>query len=121
MWPPSRDDTPIRPIQKIDSKRSMFRVFFSSEKLALLDSLPKSKKYGFLLYFCNTVLEGIKVNALAGTRKATLRVFHIHMNNCKGDNSKLTKGDLDETRIIPHTHRVWHPGTFGFSGGAKER
>jgi hypothetical protein len=49
--------------------------------------------------FYNTVLEGVKADALAGTRKATLRDFHLHVDNWKVDNSKLTKGKLDEIRL----------------------
>jgi hypothetical protein len=41
MWARSRDDVPTRPLQKIDSKKLMFTIFFSGEQLAFLDSLPK--------------------------------------------------------------------------------
>jgi hypothetical protein len=91
MWARSLDDVPTRPLQKIDSKKSMFTIFFSGDKLAFIDSLPKCQNMDSH-YFCNTVLEGVKAGALAGTRKATLRDFYIHMDNCKVHNSKLTKG-----------------------------
>jgi hypothetical protein len=77
----------------------MFTIFFRGEKLAFLDSLPKGQNMDFY-YFCNTVLEGVKDGALAGRRKATLRGFHIHMDNCTVHNSKLMKGKLDEIRLI---------------------
>jgi hypothetical protein len=90
----------------------MFTTFFSGEKLASLDSLPKSQTM-YSYYYCNTFLDGVKVGALAGTQKATLRDFHIHMDNCKVHNSKLTIGKLDEIRLIrwdhPHTHSILHP------------
>jgi hypothetical protein len=60
------------------SRRSQY--FFSGEKLAFLDSLSKGENMDSY-YFCNTVLEGVKAVALAGTRKATLREFHIHLDN----------------------------------------
>jgi hypothetical protein len=60
----------------------MFTLFFSGEKLAFLDSLTKGQNMD-CYSFCNTVLEGLKAGALAGTRKATLRDFHINMDNCK--------------------------------------
>jgi hypothetical protein len=72
----SRDDVPTRPLQKIDSKTSMFTIFFSGEKLVFLGSLPKSQNMDSC-HFCNTVLEGVKAGTLAGTRKAILRDFHI--------------------------------------------
>jgi hypothetical protein len=68
----SHDDVPTRPPQKIDSKKSMFTIFFSDEKLAFLDSLPEGKNMDSH-YFYNTVLERVKAGALAGTRKVTLR------------------------------------------------
>jgi hypothetical protein len=76
-------------------------------------------------YVYNTVLEGGKAGALAGTRKVTLLDFQIHMDNCKGHNSKLTKGKLDEIRLIRWDHPPYSPdiesSDFWFSGGAKKR
>jgi hypothetical protein len=43
MWTRSRDDVSTRPLQKIGSKKSIFTIFFSGEKLAFLDSLPKAR------------------------------------------------------------------------------
>jgi hypothetical protein len=124
MWARSRDDIPTKPLQKNDSKKSMFTIFFSGEKLAFLDSLPKGQNMDSY-YFYNNVLEEVKVGALAGTRKASLRDFHIHMDNWEVPNSKLTKRKLDEIRLIrwnhPHIHPLLHPRAFGFSGGAKAR
>jgi hypothetical protein len=67
----------------------MFTIVFSGEKLAFLDSLPKDQNMDSY-YFCNTVLERLKAGALAGKRKMTLSDFHIHMDNNKVHNSKLT-------------------------------
>jgi hypothetical protein len=93
-------------------------------ELASLDSLPKGQNMDSY-DFCNAVLEGVKARALVGTRRATLRDIHIHMDNCKVHNSKLTKGKLDDIRLIrwdhPHTHQILHPRIFSFSSGAKER
>jgi hypothetical protein len=66
MWARSRDDVSTRPFQRTDSKKSMFTIFFSGEKLAFLDSLPKVQNMDSY-YFCNTVLEGVKAGVLAGT------------------------------------------------------
>jgi hypothetical protein len=77
----------------------MFTIFFSAQELEFLDSSPKGQNMDSYS-FCNTVLERIKAGAIAGRRKATLRDFHIHMDNCKIHNSKLTKGKLDEIRLI---------------------
>jgi hypothetical protein len=123
MWARSRDDVSTRPPQKIDSKRSALTICFSGEKLAFLDSLPKGQNMDSY-YFCNTVLEGVKAGALTRTRKAPLRDFHIHMDNHKVHNSKSMKGKLDVIRLIDgtihHTHPIFHPRTFGFSGGVKK-
>jgi hypothetical protein len=81
----------------------MLIIVYSDKKLAFFDSLPKGQNMDSY-YFCNTVLEGVKVGALAGTRKATLRDFHIHMNKCKVHTSKLTKGKLDKIRLIRWNH-----------------
>jgi hypothetical protein len=74
-------------------------------------------------YFSNTVLEGVKAGALARTRKATLRDFHIHMDNCRIHNSKLTKGKLDEIRLIRWNHSPYSldiaPSDFWFFGWSK--
>jgi hypothetical protein len=86
----------------------MFTIFFSGEKLAFLDSLPKGN-YIDSYYFCNTVLEGVEAGALAETRKAALRDFHIHIDNCKVHNSKLTKGRLDEIRLVRWDHLLYSP------------
>jgi hypothetical protein len=43
MWARSRNDVPARQFQEIDSKKSVFRIFVSGEKLAFLDSLPKAR------------------------------------------------------------------------------
>jgi hypothetical protein len=73
-------------------------------------------------YFSNTVLDGNKPGALAATIKATLRDFHIHLDNYKVHDPKLMKGKLDEIRLIRWDHpRYCTLGLFGFSGGAKER
>jgi hypothetical protein len=74
-------------------------------------------------YFSNTVLEGVKAGALARTRKATLRDFHIHMDNCRIHNSKLMKGKLDEIRLIrwnppPYSLDI-APSDFWFFGWSK--
>jgi hypothetical protein len=81
----------------------MFTIFFNGEKLAFLDSLLKGQNIDSY-YFCNTVLEGVKIGTLAGTRKATLRNFHINMDNCETHNLKSTKGNLDEIRLIRRDH-----------------
>jgi hypothetical protein len=118
----SRGDVPTSPIQKIDSKKSMFTIFFSCEKLAFLDSLPKGQNRD-AYYFCNTVLEGVKAGALAGTRKATLSYYHIHLDNCKVHNSKLTKGKLEEIRLIRWNYPAYSPDItptdFWFFGWSK--
>jgi hypothetical protein len=77
----------------------MFRIVFSGEKLAFLDSLLKGQNMDSY-YFCNTVLERVKTGTLAGIRKVALRNFHIHLDNCKVHNSKLAQGKLDEIRLI---------------------
>jgi histone-lysine N-methyltransferase SETMAR len=100
----------------------MFTIFFSCEKFAFFDSLPKGQNMDSY-YFCNTVLEGVKAGALAGTRKATLRDFHIHTDNCKVHNSKLTKGKLDEIRLVRWDHPPYSPdiapSSFCFFGWSK--
>jgi hypothetical protein len=68
-------------------------------------------------------MEGVKAGALAGTRKAILRDLHIHMDNCKIHNSKLTKGKLDEIRFIrwdysPYSPNI-APSNFWFVGWSK--
>jgi hypothetical protein len=102
----------------------MFTIFFSGEKLAFLDSLPKGQN-GDSYYLCNTVLERTKVGAIAGARKATLRDFHRRTDNCRVHNSKLTKEKLDELRLIRWDHPTCAPdiapSDFGFSGGAKAK
>jgi histone-lysine N-methyltransferase SETMAR len=108
MWRPSRGDIPTRPFQKIDSKKSLFTIFFSGEKLAFLDSLPKGQNMD-PYYSCNTVLEGVKVSPFAGTRKETLRDVHIYMDNCNVHNPKLTKGKLDKIRFIRRDHSPYSP------------
>jgi hypothetical protein len=124
IWARSRDDVLTSQFHRIDSKKSMFAIFFSGEKLAFLDSLPRGQNMDFY-YFCNTILEGIKASDLVGARKATLRDFHIQIEICKVHNSRLTKGKLDEIQLTrwdhPHIHPILHPRTFDFSGGAKER
>jgi hypothetical protein len=81
----------------------MFTILFSGEKLAFLDSLPERQNVDSY-YLCGTVLEGVKAGTLAGTRKATLTDFHIHMGNYKVHNSDLTKGKLDEIQLIRWDH-----------------
>jgi hypothetical protein len=99
------------------------QYFSAARKSAFLHSLPKGQNMNSY-HFCNTVLDGVKAGASAGTRKATLRDFHIHMDNCKVHNSKLTKENWTKScsfdGTIPHTHQILHPRTFGFSGGAKD-
>jgi hypothetical protein len=46
----------------------MFTIFFSGEKLAFLDSLPKGQNMDSY-YFCSTVLGGVKSGALVVTQK----------------------------------------------------
>jgi histone-lysine N-methyltransferase SETMAR len=74
-------------------------------------------------YLYSTVLEGVKAGALAGTQNATLRDFHIHMENCKVHNSKLTRGNLDEIRPIRWDHPLYSPdiapSDFWFFGWSK--
>jgi hypothetical protein len=91
MWALSRNDVPTKPLQKSHSKKAMFTIFFTGEKLVFLDSVPKGQNID-PYYLCNTVLEGVKAGALAGTRKSTLRDFQIHMHSCKAHNSRFTIG-----------------------------
>jgi hypothetical protein len=104
-------------IQKVD-----VTIFFSGEKHAFLDSLPKSQNMDSY-YFCNTLLAGVKTGACAGTQKAILRDFHIHMDNCKVHNSKLTKEKLHEIRLIRWDHPPYLPyiarSDFWFFGWSK--
>jgi hypothetical protein len=86
-------------ISEIDPKKSMFIIFFSGEKLVFFVSWPMGKNL-VSYYFCNTVLDAVEAGSPAGTRKATLRDFHIHTDNCKVRNSKLMKGKFDEIRLI---------------------
>jgi histone-lysine N-methyltransferase SETMAR len=102
---------------------SMFIIFFSGEKLAFLDSLPGGQNMDSY-YFRNTVLEGVKAGALAGTQNVTLRDFHIHMENCKVHNSRLTRGNLDEIRPTRWDHPIYSPdiapSDFWFFGWSKK-
>jgi hypothetical protein len=74
-------------------------------------------------YFCNAVLEGVKAGSFGGTRQATLRDFHIHVDNCEVQNSELTKGTLDKIRLIRWDHPPYSPGItpldFWFFGWSK--
>jgi histone-lysine N-methyltransferase SETMAR len=74
-------------------------------------------------HFCNTVLEGVKAGAFTETRKASLRDFHIHMDNCKIHNSKLMKEKLDEIRLNRWDHSPYSPditpSDFWFFGRSK--
>jgi hypothetical protein len=124
MWARLRNDVPTRPLQKIDSTKSMFTIFFSGEKLAFLHSLPKGRNMDSY-HFCNTIVEGVKAGAIVGTQKETLRDLHIHMDNRKVYHSELTKRKLDKIRLIRWDHPPFSPDNapsdFWFSGGAKER
>jgi hypothetical protein len=100
----------------------MFTIVFSGERLAFFDSLLKDQNMDSY-YFCNIVLEGVKAGALAGIRKATLRDFHVYMDNCKVHNSKSTKRKLDEIRLIRWDHPPYlpniAPSDFWFFGWSK--
>jgi histone-lysine N-methyltransferase SETMAR len=100
----------------------MFTIFFSGHKLAFLDSLPKGPNMDSY-HFCNVVLEGVKAGAFAGTRKATLKDFHVHLDNCKIHNSKLTKRKLDEIRLTRWGNPPYSPdiafSDFWFFGWSK--
>jgi hypothetical protein len=108
MWARSRDDVPTGILQKIDSKSRSSQYFSAPRKLTFLGSLPKGQNMDFYS-FCSTALEGVKAGALAGTRKATQGDFRVHMNNCQVHNSKLTKGKLDEIRLIRWDHPPYSP------------
>jgi hypothetical protein len=78
--------------------------------------------------FCTIVLETIKAGAFGWTRKSILKNFHIHMNNCKVHNSKLTKGKLDQIWVIRCDHSLiftcrctFELVLFFCSDGAKKR
>jgi hypothetical protein len=86
----------------------MFIIFVSGGKLAFFDSLPKRQNIDSYSFY-NTVLEGVKTGSLAGTQKATLRDFHIHMDNCKVHNSKLKTGQLNEIWLIQWDHSPYSP------------
>jgi hypothetical protein len=58
-------------------------------------------------YFCNIPLEGVKAGALAGTRKATLRNFHIHMATFPIETGSLLRWH------VSGTSRSRGPGTKG--------
>jgi histone-lysine N-methyltransferase SETMAR len=100
----------------------MFTIFFSGEKLAFLDSLPKGHNMDSY-YFCKIVLEGITAGAIAGIRKAILRDFYIRMDKCKVHNSKLTKEKLEVIRLIRREHPTYSPdiapSDFWFFGWSK--
>jgi hypothetical protein len=52
--------------RKLIRKSRCSQYFFSGEKLAFLDFLPKGQNMDFGS-FCNTALEAVKAGALTGT------------------------------------------------------
>jgi hypothetical protein len=73
----------------------MFAIFFTGEEPVFLDTLPDGQNMDSYC-FCNSLLEGLKVIALAGTGKSNLIKLHAQMDNCKAQDSKLAKRKPDQ-------------------------
>jgi histone-lysine N-methyltransferase SETMAR len=123
QWRTSRDLVPTRPLQKIDSRKSMFALIFSDHGLSAFDKLPKECKMNSQC-FCDVVLEDAKRSVVAIMGKSGIEGLMIQTDNCKVHNSGMTSQRLEEFQVIRLAHPPYSPDIspcdFWFVGSSKD-
>lgn len=104
MFAPSPEKVPPRISNKISSKKCMITIAFSGNRLYCLDGLPKGTKFN-QDYFIENILSTIVENIKNSKNRTSIKLFEIHMDNCKIHNGSKSKTFLQ----IKKLNRVPHP------------
>lgn len=88
----------------IYSKKCMITIAFSGNRLYCLGGLPKGTKFN-QDYFVENILSTIMENIKNSKKRAPIKKFNIHMDNCKIHNGVKSMTFLQAQKL----DRVLHP------------
>jgi hypothetical protein len=83
----SRDTLPERVRRKIDTEKCLISVLWSFSGIHHLIDMPPGMKYNSS-FFCDVVMPGLIQNMTSSSRRKTLKLFFIHLDNARPHNSK---------------------------------
>lgn len=123
MYAESRDMVPPIVSKKIQSKKTMFTIFFNGTKMLCIDALPSNYKFN-QQYFIDYIIPQFHENVDHDKKQPPLKNIKIHMDNSPIHNGSLVAQKLKEEKINRIPHPPYSPDLspcdFWFFGMAKE-
>ena len=123
QWVPQGNQRPIHEKHTIASKKSMITVFFGLRGFVLVNVLKKGERFNSA-YMVNEILPSLSNEISKSRPKIGLKGIHIHIDNAKAHNSKMTMNEISKYQMIRLPHPAYSPDIapcdFWFFGKLKE-
>jgi hypothetical protein len=103
-WVPSRATLPTRTSKRIQTKKCLISVIWSTSGIHSLLALPAGVRCD-TEFFCASVLLDIQRNLCDGKHRKTLRGIYLHLGNTPAHNAKRSRQEIARTKAS----RVVHP------------
>jgi hypothetical protein len=107
-WEASRDELPERIKRKIDPRKCLISVLWSVTEIHHLIDVRPGMKYNSS-FFCDVVMPGLIQNMTSSSRRKTLKLFFIHLDNARPHNSKQSQECIQASKAKRLLHPVYRP------------
>jgi hypothetical protein len=97
VWAGSRDEVPIRIKQTIDTEMCLISVLWSANGIHSLIDIPKGESFNSL-FFCSVIVLSLVEDVCSGSRRRSLKVFYVHLDNAHPHNSRQSSDCLQGTK-----------------------
>lgn len=108
QWLPQGSKRPIVPKQTINSKKTMFSIFFSLRGFIVVKNLPNDEKFNST-FMIETILPEIDNKMKIYRPKSAAKGIFIHMDNAPCHNSKATIEEITKYGMIRLPHPPYSP------------
>jgi hypothetical protein len=108
-WEESRDRLPEPIRRKIDAEKCLISVLWSVNGIHHLIDVPPGMKHNSS-FFCDVVMPGLIQNMTFSSRRRTLKLFFIHLDNARPHNSKQSQECIQASKAKRLPHPVYGPG-----------
>jgi hypothetical protein len=109
-WAPSRATLPTRKVQKIQTKKRLVSIIWSTSGIQILLALTAGMRHNTELFYVSVLLD-IERNLCDGKRRKTVRGIYLHLDNAPTHNTKRSRQEIGRTKATRVVHPAYSPGT----------
>jgi hypothetical protein len=110
VWALSRDEVSETLLTNIDSEKRKISVIWSISGIESPLALTKRMKYKYnSQYFCQYAIPDIKENISSSSRRTTLKLLLLHLENASAHNSRLSSEKIESATAQRVAHRPCCP------------